>query len=373
MRIAINAIPLLSPLTGIGHYTRQIIRRLRPLSPNYEYLYYYGYFSRRAFCGSEAAYSLKQSLFRIPGFKKWLRYAVAHAPRFYGQGFDLYFEPNFIPAAIRAKKLVITVHDFSFRLFPDAHPKDRIEHFEKNFARGIDRANHLITDSEYVRAEAVEVLRFPAEKITAIPLGVEHETFKLRDKNSLDQRRRELGLPENFILFVGTREPRKNLTRLLQAYLELPARLKRKYFLLLVGPQGWEQAMPRTQGVAERVIVSGYLDTEALSCVYNLARVFVLPSLYEGFGLPPLEAMACGCPVVVSRVASLPEVCGDAAYYVDPADVSSIAEGITRVLSDETLRQSLIEKGLKRAALFSWDETARKTLDVFERIMGVKG
>jgi glycosyltransferase involved in cell wall biosynthesis len=370
-RIVIDAIPLLGPLTGVGHYTTQLIHGFRLLSPEYEYLYYYGYFSKAIFCGNEATNGLKQSLFRIPGFEKSFRYAISNAPRLYWKGFDLYFEPNFIPIAMRTRKLVTTVHDFSFRLFPEAHPRDRIDYFEKNFAKGVKRSDHIITVSEHVRAEALDFLRVAPELVTSVPLGVEHQIFRLHDKPTVANCRAELGLPEKFLLFVGTREPRKNLSRLLDAYLELPEWMKKEFGLVLVGPEGWSEAglKPRLEQIGKRALVLGYVDQQRLAQIYNSASLFVFPSYYEGFGLPPLEAMACGCPVVVSRVASLPEVCGEAAYYVDPEDVSSIAEGICHVLTDEALRKSLISSGLERAKLFSWEQTARKTLDVFEEVM----
>jgi glycosyltransferase involved in cell wall biosynthesis len=223
----------------------------------------------------------------------------------------------------------------------------------------------------YVKSEAADFLRLPSEVITPIHLGVEHDTFKIYDRQSLDRRKRELGLPDNFILFVGTREPRKNLKRLLDAYLELPERMKKEFKLLLIGPQGWNETESESarRKMADHVIVKGYLETPKLAYVYNLATLLVFPSLYEGFGLPPLEAMACGCPVVVSKAASLPEVCGEAAYYVEPGDPSSIAEGICKVLEDSEMRKALISKGIEQAGAFSWERTAGETLAVFREVL----
>ena len=190
------------------------------------------------------------------------------------------------------------------------------------------------------------------------------------ERNALVSCRREFDLPEKFILFVGTREPRKNLNRLARAYAELPDRTRREFSLVLVGPRGWgEGDTSARQKRDSRVIVLDYVETAKLAQIYNLATVFVYPSLYEGFGLPSLEAMACGCPVVVSRAGSLPEICADAACYVDPIDVQSIAEGIEKVVADEELRQSLIKKGRERAKLFTWESTAEKTLAVFSEVM----
>jgi len=375
MRIAIDTIPLLSPLTGVGQYTSQLIRYFNLLSPENDYIYYYGYFTKRLLHGNKQTWELKNVLWKIPIAKYGIRRVKDIFSGFHFKDFDLYFEPNFIPLNIRAKKLVTTVHDFSVKLFPETHPKDRVEYFSRYFLTNIIRSDRVLTDSAYVRDEAKSFLHLPDEMITPIHLGVEHEVFQIYDQESLELSRRELKLPDRFILFVGTREPRKNLDGLLRAYLALPRHVRDEFKLVLVGPQGWENDVDErmVHEVGKSIVNLGYIETQQLAYVYNLASLFVFPSLYEGFGLPPLEAMACGCPVVVSKEASLPEVCGDAAYYVDPKDVDSIAEGMSRVLGDETLRKSLIARGVERAKLFSWEKTARKTLDVFEEVMGMKG
>jgi glycosyltransferase involved in cell wall biosynthesis len=206
--------------------------------------------------------------------------------------------------------------------------------------------------------------------ITPIHLGVDHGLFKIYPMDALEAYSRELDLPEKFILFVGTREPRKNLGRLIQAYAELPDPVQSEFSLVIVGPPGWgETDLPAINRLGNRVVLLEYLDAQKLALTYNRASLLVYPSLYEGFGLPPLEAMACGCPVVVSRAASLPEVCADAALYVDPLDVQSIAEGMDRVLADEELRLSLRQKGRERAEVFTWENTARETLKVFAELL----
>jgi glycosyltransferase involved in cell wall biosynthesis len=369
-RVVINTIPLQGPLTGVGHYISQLARYLNLLDEHNEYTYYYGFFSKNLVGSDHVIQRLRNQLPKTPWFRKVVRQSVFAVSGLFHSDFDLYFEPNFIPVKIRAKKIVTTVHDFSFRLFPEAHPKDRIQYFEKHFSKNIRRSDRIITDSVYIKNEAEELLGLPDNMITPIHLGVDHGVFKIYPREAQDTCMRELGLPEKFILFVGTREPRKNLARLVQAYAELPVPVQREFSLVLVGPRGWDdsdRALAKKLGT--RIMVSDYLDTKKLALVYNLASVLAYPSLYEGFGLPPIEAMACGCPVVVSRAGSLPEVCADAACYVDPIDVQSIAEGIEKVVADEELRQSLIKKGRERAKLFTWESTAEKTLAVFSEVM----
>jgi len=200
---------------------------------------------------------------------------------------------------------------------------------------------------------------------------VDHDVFRPQNRESLEQCKRELGLPEKFILSVGTKEPRKNLDRLLRAYLELPEWMKGEFKIVLVGPQGWGEGYSTGvfQKIRDRLMVLDYVGVDTLACIYSLASLFVFPSLYEGFGLPPLEAMACGCPVVVSNAASLPEICGEAAFYVDPKDVPSMTGAMAKVLNDSELRERLISKGLEQAKLFSWEKTAKETLGIFSEVL----
>jgi glycosyltransferase involved in cell wall biosynthesis len=369
-RIAIDVIPLLGPLTGVGHYIHQLVRHFGRLSPHYEYVYYYGYFTKRLLKGNKGIHAIKDFVSRLPLLKAGLRGIRGTGARFHPGEFDLYFEPNFIPLGIKAKNIVTTVHDFSVQLFPEAHPKERVRYFTKAFIKNVRRSTHVITDSLFIKTEAINLLNLPAEMITPVHLGVDHDVFKIYEREGLEFCRREFGLPENFILFVGTREPRKNLDRLVEAYAELPQQLRSEFGLVLVGPQGWGAGDRLVrEKLGDRITILNYLETHKLAQVYNLASVFVYPSLYEGFGLPPLEGMACGCPVIASRAASLPEVCGDAAYYVDPEDVQSIAGGIQKMLTDDRVRQDLVKKGLERSKGFSWERTAQETLRVFSEAL----
>lgn len=370
-RIAINAIPLLSPLTGIGHYISQLVRYFALLGPKNDYTYFYGFFTKRLIVADHHIHRLKAELTRTPWLTKALRETQFLLSRLRRSEFDLYFEPNFIPLPIKAKRVVTTVHDFSFKLFPEAYPKERIGHFNKNFARNIKRSTRIITDSAFTKTEATEFLQIPPEMIIPVHLGVDHDVFRLRKRDSLEPCKRELGLPEKFILSVGTKEPRKNLDRLLRAYLELPEWMKGEFKLVVVGPPGWGEGISgdALKKIRDRIVVIDYVGVDTLACIYSLASLFVFPSLYEGFGLPPLEAMACGCPVVVSNAASLPEICGEAAAYIDPTDVSRMADGMAKVLNDSELRDRLISKGLERAKLFSWEKTAKETLGIFSEVL----
>ncbi len=367
MDIVTNTIPLLSPRTGVGNYIYNLLPEFHRLRPDYCYHYYYGYFTKTLkLHGDSKAFYIKELLKKTPLLSFLARSLKNDLARLQSRGrFDVYFEPNFIPLDIRAERTVTTVHDFSIHLHPEWHPKERVEYFSRNFFRRIGRSDVIVTDSKYIEGEALEILE-GNPRIVTIYLGYNSMVF-----NTVQNQETKAGIPANYILFVGSIEPRKNLVSLLKAYAFLPREIRKGYKLLLAGFEGWKNKeffllLDKLKGSVE---YRGYVDDETLAGLYRNATCFVYPSLYEGFGLPPLEAMACGCPVVVSNVASLPEVCGDAAHYVDPHDVEGIAEGMYKVLTDNALRQSLIQKGLERARLFSWEKSAREHLKVFEEVL----
>jgi len=250
---------------------------------------------------------------------------------------------------------------------PSWTPKRGSDFFSKHFWRNIYRSDVIITDSNFIKKQALEFLKIESERIVSIPLGVNHEIFKTHKVTNRH------GLPENFILFVGSIQPRKNLKRLLQAYMSLSQNFRNDQKLVLVGQDGWNHG-----DILELIkkhrsdiyLLDSIKNDSELAQIYSTASVFICPSLYEGFGLPPLEAMACGCPAIVSNVASLPEICGDAAYYIDPYDVENIADGLYRVSTDSEIRNTHIQKGLERTKLFTWERSAMEHMRLFEKILG---
>jgi len=369
MEIVINTIPLLVPLTGVGHYIHSLLIEFQRLRPDFTYTFYYGYgyFSKKLKMYKEGEvaglYRLKEWVKKISVLSTQARKLEHRLPQINFKKYDIYFEPNFTPLDMRSKRIVTTVHDFSFHLHPEWHPRERIAYLSKNFFKRIEKADLIITGSRYIEREAHELLNDKDLRIVTIYYGYNHALFHAQKKAEEKK--------SNYILFVGSIEPRKNLLGLLKAYLLLPEYMKKEFQLLLIGYKGWgnQEIVEWMDQLKGRVNYLGYLGDEELATLYRGASCLVFPSFYEGFGLPPLEAMACGCPVVVSDVASLPEVCGDAAYYVNPYDVESMAEGMYKVLTDEDLRRSLTEKGLERAKLFSWEKCAKEHLEVFEEVL----
>ncbi|MFA6433289.1 MAG: glycosyltransferase family 1 protein [Elusimicrobiales bacterium] len=373
MKIAINTTPLLSTLTGVGNYTYQTARAMALLAPENDYSYYYGYFSKKLFASENrgAFYEIKELVKQVPAMKKFARSIKDNICPLTLKPFDLYFEPNFIPLRVRARRTVVSIMDFSFEDYPQWHPRERIDYFRKKFWKNIGRADGIIAISDFVRDEAVNKFGLPAEKLRVVRLGFNKEVFRLMSAEELAPVKAKYSLPDRFILCVGSMEPRKNLISLLKAYSSLDRSARAGFKLVFVGFKGWEnkEIMELLAKVKDEAVYLGYITDAELGALYNLASFFLYPSFYEGFGLPPLEAMACGCPVVVSKAASLPEVCGGAAVYIDPHDIDGIAQGIKKVAGDDSLRKTLSSAGLERAKLFSWEKTAQEHLEIFKAIV----
>lgn len=262
------------------------------------------------------------------------------------------------------KNKIITIHDLSFLRNPEWFPKKFYLYYRFLIPATAKQTLKIITVSDFSKREIMNILNLPSDKIEVIYHGIS-EKFKKQD--AMDRNYNGLG---NFILGIGFSDPRKNLKRVISAYEKIEARDTK---LVLVGAPTGKVTIRKIDGQGnfnDKVAYYGYVSDEDLAKLYNHAKLLIYPSLYEGFGLPPLEAMACGCPAVVSNLAALPEVCGNAAYYVDPSSTDSIAEGMHKVLNDASLRQSLIQKGLERARLFDWERSAEEHLRVFREVLG---
>jgi len=291
-------------------------------------------------------------------------------PRIAARGkFDVIHAPGYI-APLKAKSpVVLTVYDLIALKFPEwCHAANRL-HYGVMLPRSIQRADAIIVPSEATRRDIVE--RFPeAEaRITVVPLGLGAEFRPVTDEGIRGDVRARLGLPDRYILFVGNTEPKKNLVRLLDACHLLRQSHAAVPHLAIAGCDAWghDEVVDRIRelGLGEDVCVLGFVPQEDLPTLYSMAEIFAFPSLYEGFGLPPLEAMACDTPVLTSDRGSLPEVVGDAALVVDPEDPSSIAVGLRQLLEDAALRDTLIARGRERVRRYTWRQAAEATEKVY--------
>ncbi len=284
----------------------------------------------------------------------------------------LRFRPRLHPA-------VVTVHDIvPFLVRQDAeqstfrHPLD--EWFDRLAMTGLRRADMVISDSQFTKRTVVEALGLVSDRIQVVPLGVAHEVFRPQPVPDAFLERYGLDPRLRYILYVGSENPRKNLPRLVHAFARVRASLPQARLIKIGSPEYGPQAeslraQVREMDLGGAVLFYDHVPDHDLALFYNLAGLFCFPSLYEGFGLPPLEAMACGTPVVCSDAASLPEVVGDAAVTVDPYDVEALAAAMRRVLSDRDLQEDLRRRGLERAAGFTWERTARETVAVYREVL----
>jgi alpha-1,3-rhamnosyl/mannosyltransferase len=286
--------------------------------------------------------------------------------------FDVYHEPSFLPFRFDGPT-VITIHDLSPLRFPETHPPARVRNIQEYLPRAAERADKIIVDSEFVKREVVEVLRVDPARIRAIHLGVSAE-YQPRTPDQTAPRLATYDLrPGRYMLAVGTLEPRKNLLHGIEAHARLPEALRKRYPLVIAGAKGWlTEELEKRIGDAQRrgeVRWLGYVPAGDLPFLYSGARLLIYPSLYEGFGLPVLEAMASGVPVITSNRASLPEVAGDAGIMLEPDDSDALRDAMRGLIDDETESRRRIALGLQQAGRFSWTACARDTLAVYREVM----
>lgn len=289
-------------------------------------------------------------------------------------GFDVFHSPDHILPLLPVKcKKVITVHDLAFLKYPEMFSFKKWAY--KKFMNGLSlkRADIVIADSESTKKDLIEICGFDKERIKVVHLGVDESFVSVHDEKKNISIKAKYGLSMPFLLFVGTIEPRKNISGLLDAYSIACEKHGIKEDLVIVGKKGWlyEPIFKKINGskYRQKIKVLENVISEDLPAIYSSAELFVYPSLYEGFGLPPLEAMACGTPVITSNVSSLPEVVGDAAIMIDPNNSDELADQISKVLNDKDLQKRLREKGFERAKLFSWDKSALETIKVYEEVL----
>ena len=375
MRVTLDLTPAFHGWGGIGRYARELARALPGTGDGLEL--------RGFVLGRETAAPERSPGPSIPLVSRrqdpraWrVEVAFRHAA---GRPMDtalglspgaiFHATDHLLPPLSRAIRTVFTLHDVSFARLPDTHTRLHGAYARAMVPRFLARADLILADSEATRREAIALYGVPEGKIRTVLLGV-GDAFSPRPPAEIERVRERLGLPQHYVLAVGTLEPRKNLRTALAAYTALA---RPGLGLVLVGPRGWhlEQAvgpeLARGQGLAG-VVMTGAVDEADLAAIYSGASAFLYPSLHEGFGFPPLEALACGLPVLASDVTSLPEVVGDAGVLLPPTDVAAWVEALAAVLDDPARAADLKARGPRRAATFRWDRTARATRDAYEEL-----
>ncbi len=368
MHITIDYTSALRQSAGIGRYTRNLVAALAELDRENRYTL----FCAGAEPGGVWPGNFAVCASRVPA--RWLTAAWHRArlplpaERFAGDC-DLYHSPDFALPPLRKARGVVTVHDLSFLRLPECADPGLRSYLEQTVPRSVARAHRILADSESTRRDLIELLGVPPEKITVLLPGIEARFRPVRDPARLVEVRGRYKLPEWFILSVSTLEPRKNFARLIAAYAQMRRQTGLPHQLVIGGQPGWlYQAIydqVRREGLGAQVSFLGFVADEDLPALYTLADLFAFPSLYEGFGLTPLEAMACGAPVVLSDNSSLPEVGGNAVLYVDATDGDAIADAMARVLGNANLRVRLSDLGRAQAARFTWTTAAEKLVEAY--------
>jgi glycosyltransferase involved in cell wall biosynthesis len=367
MRIAFDATTLTPDRTGVGYYTEHLLHHLLEAGREHELLLLTNRRVHTARPLSRPVIVLRRGW--IPYRTLWLQ---LEGPRILRQACpDVAHFTNSLAPLAGATPVVVTIHDMSLFLMPRMHPWRRVL-TRPLIGAVLKRADAVITVSEAVRADLLRLTRIPPERIHVVYEAATDVFRPMAEGSDLAEARRRLGIPEPFILFVGTLEPRKNLVRLVEAFAggRRSGALAR-HTLVLAGLPGWRcQELFRRIAALDLekcVLLPGYVPFQDIPALYNLSEIFAFPSLHEGFGLPVLEAMACGTPVITSRNTALEEIAGQAAELVDAHDVGSIAAALRRLVVDGDRRRELSRLGLERARRFSWGRAARETLEVYRR------
>lgn len=393
MRVVFNRTATWEAKTGVGHHATQLLSALRRHAVDVHIDCYptpWLWLARRAWArfrpsdkrlidvrvhdASRRLDDAPKKEMPMAGLRRWARGLLDRhrETTFFGRRYDLYHEPNFIPEPSDCLTLA-TLHDLSALLHPEWHPAERNAWYQEHFERSLKQCRHFLAVSEFTRRQVIEHLGVAPDRVTCIHNGYRSDCRPL-PAEAVARRLRQLNLPDRYLLFVGTVEPRKNVLRLLQAYCGLPGAVREAWPLFLAGPWGWNAApiadyyesQARQRGVRHL----GYVSDADLVVLYNGARALVYPSLYEGFGLPVAEMMACGGAVIASTADALREVAGRHAHFVEPEDIDGLRAALLRVVTDDDWQRALRAGTIERAGQFTWDRAARETLQVYRQLCG---
>lgn len=371
MRIGIDGIPLHYLKTGIGHYTFEVARCLALASPpdEFELISPHPFVSQPGDASEQGLPSNLRAL-HIKSNLLERRWWTIGLPRYIKRhSLALFHGTNFEVPLWKRCPTVLTIHDLSVLLYPETHQKRFVYRTRLMLPLMSRTATMIVTPSESVRREVCHHLRVAPEKVVAVPEAARRIFRRMPPAQTATVRER-FGVEDEFLLYVGTIEPRKNLRTLARAFVEILRTTPLRPQLVIAGKKGWLSddlyAYIKASDAAARILFTGYVTDDELCALYSSCRAFVYPSLYEGFGLPPLEAMACGAPVIASDIGSIREAVGEAARLIDPQDVNGLTRSIVRLLEDDGERRHLSSAGLKHAAGFSWERTARSIREVYD-------
>lgn len=378
MKILVNAIPMTGLLTGIARYLRNLYHTIHTMGrADIRYFNGNGIVDTMPPMADSGRWQKTVGAVRylpdhvVFGIRaaRWMTYEyhLNGVCRSEDPGFSVYHETAFSPAKLTRVPTVFSIYDLSLRRYKETHPKERVLFFEHFIKTRLRYARHILTISEFIRQEIISEFKVAPSMVTAVPLAPD-PVFTPADKDVVAKVRQKYDLPSSYLLFVSSLEPRKNIDILMDALVEAKTDIP----LVLVGWNAWGKKSwfekIKNKNFKNKVHLTGHIPDRDLRAVYTGAQALIYPSLYEGFGLPIVEAMACGCPVICSNISSMPEVAKDAAVLIDPRQSSELAQAIEHVVFDTSTRNLLVEKGKQRALDFTWESTANQTLDVYRNV-----
>lgn len=374
-KIAINTLAMKSFKHGMGTYIGNLINHVLETDKKNEYLLYV---SEINFPNLKIPPDAKVKIKFIPKNRvlRILWEQILLPIDLLREKVDLFHGPAFTAPLFKTSKQLITIHDMTWWTHPEAHEGVKVWYFKTMIRLCARRADCITVNSQSTKNDLMRIIKVQDSKIVLIYHAANERFLPVTDNSRLDEVKKRYQLPERFIFFVSVLEPRKNLNGLIRAFAGFRDKHPELSHRLIIGGGrgfGWKNEsifkLVEDLGLKERVRFLGFVPDDDLPAIYSLADLFVLPSFYEGFGVPVLEAMMCGCPVITSNVSSLPEVADDAAVLIDPYDIDQLTLALEKVLDDPKLRQSMSSRGLINARRFSWGKVVRETLDLYERIL----
>ncbi|MBN2434897.1 MAG: glycosyltransferase family 4 protein [Spirochaetes bacterium] len=367
MIIGIDGTSLCRKITGIEYYTLDLIRNVLKFDKRNEYRIFFRKEIHPKLAGlkDKAKFLICPINNQIFCEQIWLPYITRR------ERIDIMHFPAFPPGILSKKNFIFTIHDATLWKYSNTLSWKGLYYMKPLTSLGAKRAKKILTVSNNSKKDLTKLLKIPENKIVSIYESIKEEFRIIKDEKLLDKVKRKYNLPDRFILSVGSLEPRKNLTNLLKAFHLIKKSFpKNEHKLVLIGRKAWGSSSITNQikelELEDHVISTGYLPDADLICIYNLAEIFVFPSIYEGFGLPILEAMACGTPVISSNSSSLPEVVGSAGLMINPFHVDEIKEALTILIHNTKSRENLINLGKERVKQFSWEDSAKNVITLYQ-------
>lgn len=372
-KVIVNSIPLRGPMNGIGRYIKSLFNELIK-EKHLDIEFFYGtYFSKKLENDAVINKNILGLAKRMPFYYFLRELYISNAIKLKtNKNNYLYHNPNFISYKLNCP-IITNIHDISFIKFPEFHPKKRVDFLTKHIRRSIDISDIILTDSNYIRDEIVDYFKINSDRVYSIPLGVS-SNFKPKSDTDCKNILMENGLIyKKYFLSVSTIEPRKNIISSIKAYISLPEKIQKEYPLVIVGMDGWlnSELYDHVKKLLEkkRIIFLGHISEVKLPILYGGAKLLIYPSLYEGFGLPIIEAYATGLPVISSNTSSMLEIGQNAAVIIDPLNIEQIHDSILKIINDIDYEKKLIIAGLKKSKKYTWQSTAKKTLEIYNKLL----